>query len=217
MYRSTKPIPLPILSDGLAYALIPVAAGALTAMWSWIAASLFLVPLAFVLFFFRNPSRKDRGTPDALLSPADGRVLSITEIEEPSFIGGKAVQISIFLSIFNVHINRSPVRGTVKYHHYREGAMLPAFKSHASDINERNTIGIETDDGFRVVVHQITGFIARRIVWWVKPGSVLARTERFGFIKFGSCTQLIVPYGTRVMVDVGQKVRAGVTVMGTRT
>ncbi|MHB1455031.1 MAG: phosphatidylserine decarboxylase family protein [Saccharofermentanales bacterium] len=216
MYRNKKPVTLPVMPDGLLYSLIPVAAGAATAVWSWIAACFFIIPLAFIFYFFRNPSRKDVASPADILSPADGKVLSITEIGHEDFIGGRAVSISIFLSIFNVHINRSPIGGTVRYHRYRDGAMLPAFKSHASDINERNTIGIESDDGYRVLVHQITGFIARRIVWWVKPGSRLDRAERYGFIKFGSCTQLVVPYGTEIRVAVGQKVRAAETVMGRR-
>lgn len=216
MYRKKIPVTLPVMPDGLAYSLVPVALGAATAVWSWAAACLFIIPLAFILYFFRNPSRKDEAGPTDILSPADGRVMSVTEIVHEDFIGGRAVNISVFLSIFNVHINRSPISGTVRYHKYRDGAMLPAFKSHASDINERNTIGIESADGFRIIVHQITGFIARRIVWWVKPGSPLKRTERYGFIKFGSCTQLVVPYGTEILVAVGQKVKAAKTVMGRR-
>ena len=217
MYRNKIPVTLPIMADGLVYSLVPIAAGAVAAIWSWTAAGVFIIPLAFILFFFRNPSRRDKAAPADILSPADGTVMSITEVGHDDFIGGRAVNISVFLSIFSVHINRSPISGTVRYHHYREGAMLPAFKSHASEINERNTVGIEADDGFRVLVHQITGFIARRIVWWVRPGSALHRAERYGFIKFGSCTELVVPYGTEIRVAVGQKVRAAQTVMGRRT
>lgn len=214
MYRKKAPANLPVLPDGVLYSMIPAAAGAVTAIWSPAIACLFLVPAAFVLFFFRNPRRDDKAEPMAVLSPADGRILSVTEVEYDEFIGGKAINISIFLSLFNVHINRSPMDGTVRFHQYRDGAMLPAFKSHASDINERNTIGIESEGGCRVIVRQITGFIARRIVWWVKPGDTLRRAERFGYIKFGSCTQLVVPYGTEIRVAAGQKVKAAVTVIG---
>jgi phosphatidylserine decarboxylase len=151
-----------------------------------------------------------------LLSPADGQVMSISEMEEPDFIGGKAVKVTIFLSLFNVHINRSPMEGAVLYHQYREGKMIPAFKSHVSDINERNTIGIESADGYRILVHQITGFVARRIVWWVKPGETLQRGERFGLIRFGSCAEVVMPAGTKVTVKPGQKTRGGVTAIGER-
>jgi len=113
-------------------------------------------------------------------------------------------------------LNTSPIEGTVKFHSYREGKMLPAFKSHASDINERNTVGIESDDGYKVIVHQITGFIARRIVWWVKVGDHLNTGEKFGLIKFGSCTEIIVPEGTEIFVVQGQKVKAGETIIGER-
>lgn len=215
MYRKRHISDFPIVIYGVRYSIYLVLAGLAISFWNWAVAILLVSPLlAFVLYFFRNPRRSSNAGPNDILSPADGKVLSITEIDENDFIKGKAVNVSIFLSVFNVHINRSPVAGQVKYHAYRDGKMLPAFKSHASDINERNTIGIETDGGFKVLVHQITGFIARRIVWWVKPGDRLAITERFGLIKFGSCTQIVVPLGTKILVDVGQTVRAGKTIIG---
>lgn len=172
-----------------------------------------IVLLAFVLFFFRNPYRKIPVEPKVIVSPADGRVMSVSEMDENDFIKGKAIKVSIFLSLFNVHINRSPVAGTVKFTAYRPGKYLPAFKSHASDINERNTIGVE-GNGIRVIVHQITGFVARRIVCWVKEGDVLTTGERFGLIKFGSCTEIIVPAGTEIRVKPGDKVKGAKTIIG---
>lgn len=173
-----------------------------------------LALVAFVIFFFRNPSRKIAEGRNIAVSPADGKVMAVTEIDEPVFINGKAIKVSIFLSLFNVHVNRSPIKGTVSYTEYRPGKYLPAFKSHASDINERNTIGIEAADGVKVLVHQITGFVARRIVCWVKKGDTLDMGERFGLIKFGSCTEMVLPLGAEIKVKPGDKVKGGETIIG---
>lgn len=227
MYREKKVVDSLVVIDGTRYFLYLAGLSGIGLLLGWVAfditilvVSLWIVSLIlflsglFVLFFFRNPRRENTAPSQAIISPADGKVLSIAEMDENDFIGGKAVKVSIFLSLFNVHINRSPIAGTVKYHHYREGQMLPAFKSHASEINERNTVGIESSDGYRILVHQITGFVARRIVWWVKPGDSLDRGERFGLIRFGSCTEIVMPYGTQISVAVGQKVRGGITIIG---
>lgn len=170
--------------------------------------------LAFVMFFFRNPKRKVPVQENIIVSPADGKVLSISEIYEDTFLNSKAIKVSIFLSVFNVHINRSPISGTVKYANYRPGKFLPAFKSHASNLNERNTIGIKSDNGLKILVHQITGFIARRIVCWSKPEDTLCIGERFGLIKFGSCTEIILPTNVELKVNVGDKVKGAATIIG---
>ena len=213
MYRRNQPPSWPVMPDGLIYSAVPAVLGAVISIWSWKAAAVMLIPIAFIFFFFRNPPRKSSAGPGEILSPADGKILSITKCDDEN-IGPDSITISIFLSIFNVHINRSPIEGNVFYHKYKEGAMLPAFKSHASEINERNIIGIQSNEGSRVLVRQITGFIARRIVWWVDIGSRLSKGEKFGFIKFGSCTHLVVPAGTLITAEEGQKVRAGKTVLG---
>ncbi|ADG82807.1 phosphatidylserine decarboxylase family protein [Thermincola potens] len=167
----------------------------------------------FVAFFFRNPKRIIPTDKEALVSPADGTVMSIEEIEEKEFLRDKAIKVSIFLSIFNVHLNRCPMEGEIKYINYRPGKFIPAFKSHASDINEKNFVGIE-NDRLKIMVTQITGFIARRIVCWVKPGDKVAQGDLFGLIKFGSCTELIVPKNVEIKVKPGQKVVGGITVIG---
>ena len=169
--------------------------------------------LLFVLFFFRNPKRNIATDYKHILSPADGTILEVKELTDNNYIKGNAIKISIFLSLFNAHINRSPISGSITYTEYRPGKFLPAFKSHASDINERNTIGIE-NDYLKVLVHQITGFIARRIVCYMKKGDKLEQGQVFGLIKFGSCTEIIVPAKVKVLVQVGQKVKAGITVLG---
>ncbi|AGL03557.1 phosphatidylserine decarboxylase family protein [Desulfoscipio gibsoniae] len=169
--------------------------------------------LLFVIFFFRNPPRQVTPNNNHILSAADGTVQSIQEIDEDTFIKGRAIKISIFLSLLNAHINRSPVNGQITYTSYRPGQYLPAFKSHASDINERNTLGIENGP-IKILVHQITGFVARRIVCYNQKGDYLQQGQIFGLIKFGSCTEIVVPADIQILVQKGQKVQAGITVIG---
>lgn len=178
-----------------------------------------LIPFLFVLFtlyFFRNPERFSQAGPLDVVSPADGVVLSVEEVVEERYLKGKALKISIFLNVFNVHINRAPISGEVEYLSYQPGKFLPAFKGHASHLNERNYLGIRSDHDPRLslLVVQITGFIARRIVCWVKCGAKLHQGQRFGMIKFGSCTEVYLPQGAVIMVQKGHKVRGGETILG---
>lgn len=176
--------------------------------------------ILFVLNFFRDPNRKIPGDERTIVSPADGKVTDIVEIEEDEFIGGKVVRVGIFLSVFNVHINRTPLEGTVKFTAYRKGKFLAAFNDHASEKNEAATIGLETKfetggSKLRVMVRQLTGLIARRIVCPVKEGDVLERGVKYGMIKFGSRTELFLPVGTHSLeVKVGDKVRGGSSIIG---
>lgn len=175
-----------------------------------------LIPVAlilFVLFFFRDPYREIDLSESTFVSPADGTVMDVTEIIEDDFIKGKAKKVTIFLSVFNVHINRSPISGDVTYSSYRPGKYLPAFKPHACDENERNTIGIENNIT-KAMVHQITGLIARRIVCYNKEGDKLKQGDKFGLIKFGSCTELVVPENVDIKVKKGDVVRGGITILG---
>ena len=172
-----------------------------------------IILILFILYFFRDPYREIKVDEKTFVSPADGTVMDITEIYEDEFIKGKAKKITIFLSIFNVHINRCPISGKVAYTSYRPGKYLPAFKPHASEENERNTIGIENDIT-KALVHQITGLIARRIVCWSKKGDKISQGEKFGLIKFGSCTELIVPENVEIHVKKGDIVRGGTTILG---
>jgi phosphatidylserine decarboxylase len=170
--------------------------------------------IIFTLYFFRNPKRDVPAGRDLILSPADGVIMEIDEVCEENFIKDRVIRVSIFLSICNVHINRTPLPGVVKYLYYRPGKFIPAFKSHASEINEKNFIGIECQS-YKLMVCQITGFIARRINCWVGEGQMLAAGEIIGIIKFGSGTELYIPAGSRLLVKKGDKVRAGETVIGT--
>ncbi len=168
--------------------------------------------LLFCLFFFRNPPRKIKVDKNLVLSPADGKVMSIQEWED-EFMGGKCYKVSIFLSVFNVHVNRFPVEAELVSLDYRPGQFLPAFKSHASEINEKNVLSLKSEQHkFRVA--QITGFVARRIRCYVRPGDCLKQGQRFGIILFGSCTEIMVPLECQIRIKEGDKVKGGVTIIG---
>jgi len=182
----------------------------------WPLAIVFGIPLCLVVWFFRDPARRIPDDPAAVVAPADGVVMDVGEVEEPNYIGGPATRVGIFLSIFNVHVNRAPCAGRVEYVKYRKGAFHGAFRKEASSENECNDVGIALPGGGKVLVRQISGAVARRIVCECRPGSVLERGERFGMIKFGSRTELLVSRDVpfEVGVSVGQKVRGGSTVCG---
>lgn len=170
----------------------------------------------FTMYFFRNPKRKVDAGPYDVISPADGVILSVEKVHEDKYLKGPAIKVSIFLSIFNVHVNRSPIAGLVEYVLYRPGRFFPAFKSHASNLNERNYVGIrsEKNPDLALMVVQITGFIARRIVCWVKEGDKMTPGERFGLIKYGSCTEIYLPKNSEINVQKGTKVKGGKTIIG---
>ena len=175
-----------------------------------------LVPWAIVLWFFRDPERRVPDRPDALLSPADGRVQDIQEVDAPSYLGGRALRIGIFLSPLDVHVNRAPCEGTVEHLRYLAGEFLPAYNPRAPERNEAVELGLVTPLGMRVLVKQIAGMLARRIVCAVRPGARLARGARYGMIKFGSRTELYIPkrLNPQIKVQLGQKVFAGTSVVG---
>ncbi len=172
-----------------------------------------VVLTAFIVFFFRNP---DRSIPDdtrLIVSPADGRVMSVSEVHDDQFLNAEGTKVTIFLSVFDVHVNRSPIAGEIKYQQYTCGRFRPAYKPTVGCENERHSIGLENDD-IRIVVTQIAGLLARRIVSWVTLGSILERGERYGLIKFASCTEVIVPKNVIVTVKKGDRVKGGETIIG---
>ncbi len=175
----------------------------------------FFALACFTLYFFRDPEREIPEGEGVIVSPADGTVLSIEQVDHAPFLDGPAQKVSIFLSILNVHINRAPIEGQVTYRHYHPGKFFPANMDKASADNEQNSIGID-DNGYKVLVKQIAGIVARRIVCWVDNGSRLSRGERFGLIRFGSRTELYLPPGARIEVTPGQKVEGGATIIGRR-
>ena len=191
-------------------ALVAVAAGATG--YPWVAA-LAAALAAFTTFFFRDPERRTDAGPSTLVSPADGRVVGVGPAPEDNPLGPGAQQISIFLSIFDVHVNRSPMTGRIVSVDYREGEFLPAFDHDASHRNERNEVVLERE-GVRVAFRQIAGLIARRIVFRGAIGDELQRGQRVGLIRFGSRVDVFTPPGTRIPVARGDRVRAGVSPIG---
>jgi len=183
----------------------------------WIGVVLLVAAALIIAWFFRNPNRVPPDDDDAVLSPADGTVVEIREIDHDEYIEGPAVQIGIFLSLFNVHVNRSPRPARVIGLTYRRGKFLNAGRPEASQENEQLAVRLEETGGSErpLIVRQITGLVARRIVCWLKPGDTLSAGEVFGMIKLGSRTELVLPReeGLELAVELGQVVRAGTSVM----
>lgn len=203
----------PIVPDGWIYLISLGFITILIFFWNSYVAIIPFILFIFVGFFFRNPKRDIPLQPDVVVSPADGVVMSVEKVIENRYIQGEATRIRIFLNIFNVHVNRTPVAGTVGFQEYRPGKFLAAYKNEAAQLNEQNLIGFQDGD-FRVLVSQIAGLIARRVVSWVKPGDTLQRGERFGLIKFGSCTEVYLPSNVQVEVKKGDRVKGGETIIG---
>ena len=174
--------------------------------WMW-AAPLWLATL-FVVQFFRDPPRKIPASPLGVVCPADGKVIAVDEVEDP-YLKRPAKRISIFMNAFNVHTNRSPVEGKVKEQWYHKGKFINASFDKASSENERNVLWIRTDEGDDVVVVQVAGLIARRILCYVQPGERIGQGERYGFIRFGSRVDVYLPPTSLTKVALGDKVKAG--------
>ncbi|MDR1702383.1 MAG: phosphatidylserine decarboxylase family protein [Sporomusaceae bacterium] len=205
----------PVVKEGyvyiLAFLLLAVVAFfTLNIYWSILPAILSL----YMMFFFRNPERILPTAENLILSPADGTVMAVSEIyTDEEFLHSEAIKVTIFLSVFNVHINRAPIAGEIKFQQYSQGRFRPAYKATVGWENERHTIGLENEK-MRVLVTQIAGILARRIVSWVTLGNVLKQGERYGLIKFGSCTEIVVPKNVEILVKKGDKVKGGETIIG---
>ena len=179
----------------------------------WLAAFVLLLIALWVAYFFRDPERTgDRGA-SLIVSPADGKLIMITEVDEPTFIKGRAIRISIFMNVFNVHVNRYPVDGVVKYVHYNKGKFFNAAAEKSSLENEQMSVGIETGR-HRVLVRQIAGLIARRIVTYSKAGEAVKQGDRMGIIRFGSRVDVFIPVESALRGKVGDITVAGVTILG---
>jgi phosphatidylserine decarboxylase len=168
----------------------------------------------FTFFFFRDPDRTSPDEPDVLLAPADGKVVAVDTLANHAFIGGEAVQISVFLSVFDVHVNRVPASGVIDYVDYNPGKFHAAYEEKASKVNEQTEIGMTTRNGHKLVFKQIAGIIARRIVCNLNADDTVTAGSRFGLIRFGSRADLIVPADSKISVDIGEHVTAGQTIMG---
>lgn len=182
-----------------------------TITWFLYILSAFL--LITIVQFFRSPIKKIQIDENTVLCPADGKVVVIEETEETEYFGDKRIQVSIFMSPINVHVNRNPISGTVSFFKYHPGKFLVAWHPKSSTDNERTTIVVKKENGIEVLFRQIAGALARRIVWYVKEDQVVTQGEEFGFIKFGSRVDLFLPLGTQINVAIGDKVVGGKTVI----
>lgn len=185
--------------------LVNIYVGFIWAIFFWFIA-------IFVLQFFRDPPRVVPSVPNAVLSPADGRIVAVEQVHDP-YLKRDAVKVSVFMNVFNVHSNRSPVDGNVRDKWYFPGKFINADLPKASLENERNALWIKTDDGSDVTCVQVAGLIAKRILCNVVPGEHLARGQRFGFIRFGSRVDVYLPPETKINVNIGDKVYATTTVL----
>jgi phosphatidylserine decarboxylase len=178
----------------------------------WATAVLWLAVAIWVVAFFRDPERRWNTGDRLIVAPADGKVVSVAETDEPAFFGARALRISIFMNVFDCHVNRYPTDGTVAYRHYNAGRFLHAASEKSSLDNEQSSVGLATARG-KVLVRQIAGLIARRIVTDHPVGTTVRQGQRMGMIRFGSRVDLFLPVGTRALVGVGDTTRVGVTVV----
>ena len=207
----------PVAKEGLPFlvpsALLTIFLGGMG--WN-VLMSLGILLTLFIAFFFRNPKRKIPSLQNIILSPADGRIVHVGECEEDRFLREKALKVSIFMSLFNVHINRAPAAGKVLERSYHPGRFLVASVDKASLLNEQNAFVLETEDQFKILLIQIAGFVARRIVCYAKAGDTLRKGEIFGLIRFGSRIDLYLPTEVKPIVRVGQHVKGGESIIGYR-
>ncbi len=171
-----------------------------------------LILFGFILNFFRNPKIDLVLDPNGIVAPADGKVVVIEEIEDPHYFKGKVTQISIYMSPLNVHVNRNPISGKVKFHRYHKGKYLLAANPKSSQENEQTMFVIENDQ-WEVGFKQIAGAVARRICWYIKEGDEVEQGQEMGFIKFGSRVDVLIPSDANILVDLEQPVRGGVTIL----
>lgn len=206
----------PFLAAGFAL-LLALATLALTrGGWWWLALGLWAPVAAWLPVFFRDPLRPGPRGETLVIAPADGVIVSVGEVDEPAYLKGRAVRISVFMNIFDVHVNRYPADGVLEYRDYRPGRFVNATLDKASDDNERMSIGLRTRRG-PILVRQIAGLIARRIVTDHAVGTVVRQGDRLGMIRFGSRVDTFIPAGAAVRVRVGQRSQAGITVLAELT
>ena len=209
---------LPVAREGLPFILFCLAATGLAALWArsggWgmrsTVPTLFLALTLLVAYFFRDPERRTPRDPRLVVAPADGKVVSVGPVEDDDFKGGTATRVTIFLNIFDVHMQRAPLGGRVAHYEYRPGTFVAAWREEAGRENEHASLGIDTGAG-TLLVRQIAGLVARRIVTYPRKGDTVTRGERIGLIHFGSRVDLFLPARWPVTVERGDRVRGGET------
>jgi len=214
MRQEANRYPHPVIAvEGIPYlAVLLIASVAVATFWGWWSIPLWLAFL-FVLQFFRDPPREIPQGEGLVLCPADGRVIVVGEAPDPYRGGARSLKVSIFMNVFNVHSQRSPVDGTVKETAYSKGLFVNAAFDKASSDNERNALVLGLANGVEISCVQVAGLIARRILCYAKPGEALKRGQRYGFIRFGSRVDVYLPPGSRPRVAIGDKVKASSTVL----
>ncbi len=204
-----------VAREGWPFILIAAAILVLLAAAGWQVAALIWLPIViWVIAFFRDPVRDRVRGDELVLAPADGKIVSIIPIDEPVYLGGPATRVAIFMNVFNVHVNRYPATGTVEFRSYTEGAFLNAAVEKASTANEQATIGLLTARG-KLLIRQIAGLVARRIVTDHQVGHQATQGDRLGLIRFGSRVDLFLPPGATLRVKAGDITKAGETVIAT--
>jgi phosphatidylserine decarboxylase len=199
-----------MVRDGYKFAVPPLALAVAALFVGWHLAAIFLLALGlFVVYFFRDPERVPPAEPGVVVSPADGRVM---EVVQESWDGRPGQRISIFLAVWNVHVNRSPMAGRVKRVDYRQGKFYAAMRSRASTENEQNVVLLETERG-EIVFKQIAGWVARRVICWKSPGDLLSLGERMGMIRFGSRMDVWLPNEAEIVTRPGEHVAGGVSIL----
>ncbi|MFC2112791.1 phosphatidylserine decarboxylase family protein [Bacteroidota bacterium] len=190
-------------------ALVFLLAGFTVLLWILLSASLLF--MIFILRFFRNPQRAASFDPNMIYAPADGKVVVVEETTEEEYLGDRRIQVSIFMSVWNVHINWYPGMGQLSYYRYHPGKYLVARHPKSSVLNERNTVVIKTDSGVEVLVRQIAGAVARRIISYAREGQKVSAGEEMGFIRFGSRVDVFLPTDSKILVQPGQNVKGLIT------
>ncbi|MDJ1469079.1 phosphatidylserine decarboxylase family protein [Cytophagaceae bacterium DM2B3-1] len=187
------------------------------APWTWIVLVISVVFYLLILQFFRNPYRLLTKADLQVIAPADGKVVVIEEVIETEYFNTPRRQVSIFMSPINVHINRTPIEGMVQYFKYHAGKYLVAWHPKASTENERTTLVIKSNSGTEILLRQIAGALAKRIRWYIAEGQLVSQGQEFGFIKFGSRVDLFLPLDAKILVNLGDKTKGGVTVIAELT
>jgi len=207
----------PMAKEGLPFLIPVVLLTIILGLMGWkVWMSLGIFSSLFIAYFFRNPKRKIPDLQNVILSPADGRIVHVGECQEERFLKEKTLKVSIFMSLFDVHLNRTPISGKVIERNYLPGRFLVASLEKSSLLNEQNAMILESEDRFKILLVQIAGFVARRIVCYAKAGDSMRKGEIFGLIRFGSRVDLYLPIVVKSIVRVGQHVKGGESIIGYR-
>jgi phosphatidylserine decarboxylase len=210
-----RAVGVPFAKEGIPFIAVPAGVTLLTGWLGWpVVASVGAIATLFTAWFFRNPVRVAPQGTNLVVAPGDGKVIAVEEEFEPRYLKERSVRLTIFLNVFDVHINRMPCDGVIEDVQYQPGSFLVASKPEATLRNEQNAVMIKTREGIKVLCVQVAGLIARRIVCWVSPRDRAIRGERYGLIRFGSRMDTFVPIGTKLRVAVGERVKGGETILG---